>query len=240
MTSSQNHPREFDAIRGGDAPPLLGAVLGGVEGVKQRLASSDIETRIGALSRALNYGDAGLNLVIKALEDNSAKVRKTAAILLKNIDNTQAKTALKNYKFWTSFEKYYDIPDNHATTFANRKVIEFDPVTGISDTVDTAYALRVIPKYFTKSIMMSSVDKLQMLLQSPLANQVEALVFGLWYPTSEEDYTFCPVMNALLESHEKLTNLKALFLGDVNKDEWKKFTLVYSNLSYLLLAYPQL
>ena len=124
MTGSQNQPREFDAIRGGDVPPSLGAVLGGVEGVKQRLASSDIETRVTALSRALSYGDAGLNLVIKALDDNSAKVRKVAVRLLKDIDNSQVKAALNEYKFWTTFEKYYEIPDNHATTFANRKVIE--------------------------------------------------------------------------------------------------------------------
>ncbi|MBW4605079.1 MAG: hypothetical protein KME29_37410 [Calothrix sp. FI2-JRJ7] len=241
MTSNQNHPGEFDAIRGGDAPPLLGAVLGGVEGVKQRLASSDIETRIGALSRALNYGDAGLNVVIKALDDDSAKVRKAAVRLLKDIDNSQVKAALKEHKFWTSFEKYYDIPDNHATTFANRKVIEFDPVIGISDTVDTAYALRVVPgeDYYINSVI-NSVDKLQLLLQSPFAHQVEALVFGFWYTTYFEYYNFCPVIDTLLQSSEKITNLKALFIGDINNAEWENIHLAYANLSYILLAYPQL
>jgi hypothetical protein len=233
MTGSQNHPREFDAIRGGDAPPLLGAVLGGVEGVKLRLASSDIETRIDALSRALNYGDAGLNLVIKALEDNSAKVRKTAVSLLKDIDNSQVKAALKEYKFWTTFEKYYDIPRNHATTFANRKVIECDPNIGITDTVDTAYALRVVPgeNYYTK---------LQILLQSPKASKVEALVFGFWYTTYFEYYNLCHAIDLLLQYHEKFTNVKALFLGDVNNNRWEDIQFSYNNICYVLLAYPQL
>lgn len=233
MTSNQNHPREFDAIRGGDAPRLLGAVLGGVESVKQRLASSEEETRVAALSRALNYGDAGLNLVIKALDDDSAKVRKTAVRLLKDIDNSQVKAALKEYKFWTSFEKYYDIPSNHATTFANRKVIEFDPIIGISDTVDIAYALRVVPgeDYYTK---------LQILLQSPLASQIEALVFGFWYTTYFEYYNFCPAIDALLRASEILTNLKALFLGDINNSGWENIQFSYGNLSYILLAYPHL
>lgn len=241
MTGSQNQPREFDAIRGGDVPPSLGAVLGGVEGVKQRLASSDIETRVTALSRALSYGDAGLNLVIKALDDNSAKVRKVAVRLLKDIDNSQVKAALNEYKFWTIFEKYYEIPDNHATTFANRKVIEFDPDIGITETVDTAYALRVVPGEgdYINSVM-PSVDKLQLLLQSYFANQVEALVFGFWYTTYFEYHNFCPIIDTLLGASEKLTNLKALFLGDINNAEWGNIHLAYANLSYLLLAYPQL
>ncbi len=242
MANNQNEPRKFDIVLGGGTPPpLYGAVLGGIEGVKRRLASSDIETRIGALSSALNYGNAGLNVLIKALENNSAKVRKTAANFLKNIDKIQAKAALKNYKFWTSFEKYYEIPCNYSTTFANRKVIEFDPVIGISDTVDTAYALRVVPgeDYYTKSVL-NSVDKLQIILQSHLASEIEALVFGYWYTRSLKDYTFRPVLDELLEASEKLTNLKALFVGDVNRFELQNISFVYSNFSYILLAYPQL
>lgn len=242
MANNQNKPRKFDIVLGGETPPpLYGAVLGGIEGVKRRLASSDIKTRIGALSSALNYGDTGLIVLIKALENNSAKVRKTAANLLKNIDKIQVKAALEKYKFWTSFEKYYEIPCNYSTTFANRKVIEFDPVTGIRDTVDTAYALRVVPgeDYYTKSVL-NGVDKLQIILQSPLASEIEALVFGYWYTRSLKDYTFRPVLDELLEASEKLTNLKALFIGDINISQFQDISLVYCNFSYILLAYPQL
>lgn len=54
MTNHQNNPREFDAVGGGKTPPPIGgAVLGGVEGVQQRLSISVIETRVAALSEAL-------------------------------------------------------------------------------------------------------------------------------------------------------------------------------------------
>ncbi|MBN3922318.1 HEAT repeat domain-containing protein [Nostoc sp. NMS4] len=241
MTNNQNQPGEFDAVLGGEAPPpVQGVVLGGIEGVKRRLSSSNIEVGIAAVSEALNYGDAGLYLLIEALKNKSRKVQKAALKILKNIEDPQVELALKNYKFWTSFEKVYSIPCGYSTTFANRKVIEFDPTTKISDTVDIAYALRIIPAERYGKLVMSSVDKLQILLQSPLANQIEALVFGLWYTSSLEDYTFRPVMDALLNAHEQLSNIKALFIGDVNDYELGYLPLVYSNLSYILLAYPQL
>ncbi len=54
MTNNQNQPREFDAVRGGEAPPpIQGAVLGGIKGVIQRLASTVFEVRVAALSEAL-------------------------------------------------------------------------------------------------------------------------------------------------------------------------------------------
>ncbi|RCJ29276.1 hypothetical protein A6769_35745 [Nostoc punctiforme NIES-2108] len=232
MTNNQNQPREFDAVLGGEAPPpVQGAVLGGIEGVKRRLSSSNIEVGIASVSEALNYGNAGLYVVIEALKNKSRKVQRAALKILKDIEDPQVELALKNYKFWSSFEKVYSIPCGYSTTFANRKVIEFDPTTKISDTVDIAYALRIIPAERYGKPVMSSVDKLQILLQSPLANQIEALVFGLWYTSSLEDYTFRPVMDALLNAHEQLSNIKALFIGDVNNYELGYLPLVYSTLS---------
>ena len=35
MTNNQNQPREYDAVLGGQSPPPVeGAILGGIEGVK--------------------------------------------------------------------------------------------------------------------------------------------------------------------------------------------------------------
>jgi hypothetical protein len=57
MTENQNQPREYDAVKGGESPvPLGAAVLGGIPGVKSRLASPAVEVRIAALSEALKYG----------------------------------------------------------------------------------------------------------------------------------------------------------------------------------------
>jgi hypothetical protein len=53
-----NHPRSDDVILGGQNPaPIKGAVLGGLEGLKRRLASAPVEQQLVALSEALNYGE---------------------------------------------------------------------------------------------------------------------------------------------------------------------------------------
>lgn len=57
LTPENRHqPRAFDAVIGSQAsPPVLGIVLGGLEGVESRLKSSDDQARIVALKDALNY-----------------------------------------------------------------------------------------------------------------------------------------------------------------------------------------
>ena len=131
MTNNQNQPNQYDAVLGGNAPPPIhGAVLGGIEGVKRRLASSNVEAQIAALKEAVNYDETGLNIVIQALEDNRRKVREAAVYLLEGRNETQAKSALKNYKFWNRLERLYGLPSILLTTFDER--------TGITNTVDIA------------------------------------------------------------------------------------------------------
>jgi len=82
MPDNQNQPREFDAVLGGqEPPPVAGVILGGLVGVEDRLTSPVIEARIAALSEALNYGKAGLNLIIQALPDSSQQVQRFASRL---------------------------------------------------------------------------------------------------------------------------------------------------------------
>ncbi|TAF54980.1 MAG: hypothetical protein EAZ60_14785 [Oscillatoriales cyanobacterium] len=56
---SANEPTKYDAILGGqNPPPINAAVLGGIAGIKQRLASPLAEARLAALSdrfRSSNY-----------------------------------------------------------------------------------------------------------------------------------------------------------------------------------------
>ncbi|UNU23926.1 formylglycine-generating enzyme family protein [Microcoleus vaginatus] len=88
MTENQNQPREYDAVKGGESQvPLGAAVLGGISGVKSRLASPIVEVKIAALSEALKYGDAGLDLIIGALQNESMQVKLAAYSLLKDRDD---------------------------------------------------------------------------------------------------------------------------------------------------------
>ena len=239
MTNNQNQPNQYDAVLGGNAPPPIhGAVLGGIGGVKRRLASSNVDAQVAALNDALNYRDVGLNFLIETLQHESVEIQRYVYKLLQDKEETHVKQALQNYKFWTSFEKYYKFPTNHATTFANRKVIEFDPKIGITNTLNTAYAIRGYTHWGYKKYDITIADKLKLLLQNPLANKVEALVFGHWFERDSKDLSSRNVVNALLDVHEKLQNIKAIFIGDI--PECSVNSIVQSELSYIFLAYPKL
>ncbi|MFN5924892.1 MAG: WD40 repeat domain-containing protein, partial [Pseudanabaena sp.] len=83
QSKSYQQPKSQDAVLGGQAPPPLGGVvLGGIAGVKRRLASPAIAPRISALREALNYGETGLNLILQGLQDESLQVQRTALLLL--------------------------------------------------------------------------------------------------------------------------------------------------------------
>lgn len=90
-------PRSDDVVLGGAAPiPVGGVVLGGLEGVKRRLAAATIEQRVAALKEALQYGEAGLELVMLGLEDKSWQVQHTAFSLLAAQDSPKVKQRLRN------------------------------------------------------------------------------------------------------------------------------------------------
>ena len=76
-------PKPYDAVRGGQVPPPVGGVvLGGLAGVRHRLSSSVSEHRIATLKEALNYGDAGLKIVIKICQNETGPVQRVACDLL--------------------------------------------------------------------------------------------------------------------------------------------------------------
>ena len=78
-------PQNFDAVLGNQTQIVNGSViLGGIEGVKNRLNSENINIIILALKDAINYGDAGLDLVIQYLEDPESQIVDAAYELLKD------------------------------------------------------------------------------------------------------------------------------------------------------------
>ena len=98
MSDNQNQPREYDAVRGGqNSIPVNAAVLGGIPGVKSRLASPIVEVRIAALSEALKYGEAGLDVIMQALREESMQVKLAAYSLLKDRDDLKIKPQFQDY-----------------------------------------------------------------------------------------------------------------------------------------------
>ncbi|MFB2917212.1 LamG-like jellyroll fold domain-containing protein [Aerosakkonema funiforme] len=91
-------PQEYDVVLGGQTPPPVNAVvLGGIAGVKSRLASAIVSHRIAALKEALNYGEAGINLVMPSLKDANGQVRATAYLLLQKRTEIKVRQALREY-----------------------------------------------------------------------------------------------------------------------------------------------
>lgn len=98
MAENPNQPRDYDAVLGSQAlPPVGGAVLGGLEGVKQRLAHSAPSQRIAALYEAVKYGQAGLDLVIQALGDSSEQVQWNAYSILRERAEPRVKQVLQEH-----------------------------------------------------------------------------------------------------------------------------------------------
>jgi hypothetical protein len=78
-------PQNSDAVLGSQTSIAHGSViLGGFEGVKNRLNSESVRVRILALKDAINYGDAGLHLILQYLEDSESQIVDAAYELLKD------------------------------------------------------------------------------------------------------------------------------------------------------------
>ena len=105
MAENPDQPREYDAVLAGQAPlPADGVVLGGLEGVKQRLERGALKQRIDALLDTFEYGQEGLELVMQALEDTSLDVSSSAYLLLQDSTEPRAKQALWEYNPYKHFK----------------------------------------------------------------------------------------------------------------------------------------
>lgn len=96
-------PQKDDAVLGGQGLMPNSIVLGGLEGVKQRLSSAVVEHRIASLSEAANYGNRGITLVIRALRDPVIEVQQAAYSLLKQRPEPIAQRAVEQYYVQTHY-----------------------------------------------------------------------------------------------------------------------------------------
>ena len=102
---SENQPREYDAVLGGgNQPPVDGVVLGGIEGIKRRWKTANVQQKIVALSEALKYGDAGLYFVIQVWQNEIGKVSFAAYTLLREREEAKVKQALQEYNPWLKMD----------------------------------------------------------------------------------------------------------------------------------------
>lgn len=243
MTYSNSDPHSSDAVLGGNQPaPGQGAILGGLEGVQQKLSHGDLPQRLEALNQAWGYGKAGRACLEQALSDRSKTIRRRARWLLRQPEERgplPPPTPL--WGLTERLEGYPGYRGGHATRFANRTVHELvDPGNGLPTPSQTAYALRC-EDYEDDAAVLT--HRLQALLQAPESEQIEALVFGMWdggEGVCTGDTSSREFVERLASLHDRLPNLKALFIGDIASEECEISWLMQSDMSPLLRAYPQL
>ena len=97
--NTEPQPKNYDAVIGGNlAPPSNGMVLGGFDRIKRlfgRGVNSTFEQKSMALSQALDYGERGLDLVIRALRDDLEQIQWLAYEELRGNREPKVKLALE-------------------------------------------------------------------------------------------------------------------------------------------------
>lgn len=110
MTNDKSQqPRETDAVLGAVAnppaiSPVSSLVLGGLEGFKRRLGSSVAIAQGIDPSEALNYGQEGIDLLLKNLEQGTPELRRSIYNLLRYRTDLKIRQAISEHTPYQLFE----------------------------------------------------------------------------------------------------------------------------------------
>jgi hypothetical protein len=108
MREHIHQPQDFDAVLGGQAPPpISGVILGGIEGLRRRFATLTDEQKTSTLANALQYGEAGIDLLVEAMHDETFIFRATAYKLLQSVKSIKARQAVNNGLLLKKGDKVY-------------------------------------------------------------------------------------------------------------------------------------
>ncbi|BBD70346.1 WD-40 repeat-containing protein [Nostoc commune NIES-4072] len=107
--------RKLSPLGTQNSAPVGSVILGGLEGVKSRLKSVDIEAQTTALKEALNYGEAGLDLVIQAWQYESGKLKWAAYSLLRHREEARVKQSLQEHNPWLNITCLHTLQRNLGT-----------------------------------------------------------------------------------------------------------------------------
>ncbi|MEG4440853.1 PspA/IM30 family protein [Microcoleus sp. AT9_B5] len=197
-----DQPKPYDAVRGGQRPPPVGgAVLGGLAGVKHRLSSSVSEHRIAALTETLNYGDAGLKIVIKICQSETGPVQRAACDLLRQRLNSIAREKLQAFVASSS--------DSEADVDSTQKVLDrssgavsqknHDRELSEAQLIFETIMQQIQPNLLLLEALVASVEREE--FTSELMNLWELLILEIQEPLKELRQAVGSAISAQLRIH---------------------------------------
>jgi formylglycine-generating enzyme required for sulfatase activity len=103
---SNQQPQPYDAVLGGQSQaPIDAAVLGGIQGVQQKLASDNEDAKREGVLQALNYGEKGIETLFEVLErEKSLNIQWLAHQTLAKQGDPGITAKLKNYFPWYEYK----------------------------------------------------------------------------------------------------------------------------------------
>lgn len=126
----------------------------------------------------------------------------------------------------------------HAIEFAGKPVEEWQPDQVIKNPGRTVYRLAL--SYDEAEGGETWEKRFAAFLSSPRASEVSGLIIGMWGDTSEGVLASHKVVETLAAAAEKLSNLKALFIGDIIGEEFEISWIGQSDMSPIFAAYSEL
>ncbi|MEG4216100.1 PspA/IM30 family protein [Microcoleus sp. Pol14C6] len=186
VLDNHDQPKPYDAVKGGQLPPPVGGVvLGGLAGVKHRLSSSVSEHRIAALRETLNYGDAGLKIVIKICQSETGPVQRAACDLLRQRLNSIAREKLQAFVASSS--------DSEAKVNSTEKILKhssgavseknYDRQMSEAQLIFETITQQMQPNLLLLEALVASVEREE--FTSELMNLWELLILEIQEPLKE-------------------------------------------------------
>ncbi|MBW4473106.1 MAG: hypothetical protein KME45_22415 [Stenomitos rutilans HA7619-LM2] len=112
--ANDSQPQQSDLVLGGHVhPPTSGAILGGIQGLHQRLEVASPDQKVELLPQSLSYGEAGIDLLVEAVNDAVLIVRATACQLLQKIDSPKAQQAIADGLLLNPGDRIYTVYESY-------------------------------------------------------------------------------------------------------------------------------
>jgi hypothetical protein len=110
MPSSSTPDNQDLGLGDQKSPPSDSTILGGIEGLQQQMDDAPPDQRSHLLASALNYGEAGIDLLIDRLTDDSVlAVRALAYQLLQAVDSQKSNLAVANGVWLNAGDRIYSV-----------------------------------------------------------------------------------------------------------------------------------